>query len=107
LEASGRGLIEQIFRYLLGVTEEKHEKSQSGYPVSRSRFERRTSVVRMQKFTAKLTRSVINFRQQLMLLILANDTKGVIIHAVRTGVCVKLSQCYAKHRVMKMYGVEV
>jgi hypothetical protein len=42
-----------------------------------------------------------------MLLILANNARGVIIHAERTGVYVKMSQSYAKHHAMRMYGMEV
>jgi hypothetical protein len=46
---------------------------------------------------------MMNFRQQLTLLIPVNGANG----AVRTGVYVKLSRWYAKHHVMKMYGVVV
>jgi hypothetical protein len=39
-----------------------------------------------------------------MLLILANVAKGAITHAVRKGVQVKLSQCYAMPRHEDVWG---
>jgi hypothetical protein len=45
LEGTGRCLIEVLFLHMLERTEERHKKSQSGYPVSRLGFEPNTSIV--------------------------------------------------------------
>jgi hypothetical protein len=58
LEGRTRGLIEALSRHLPGGTEEIHENPQSGYPVSRPRFEPRTSRIRIKSVAAMPTRSV-------------------------------------------------
>jgi hypothetical protein len=43
LEGSGQSLIEELFRHLPGQTDKNLEELQSGEPVTRPRFELKTS----------------------------------------------------------------
>jgi hypothetical protein len=52
LEGRSRSLIEVLSRNLHVVTEETHEKHQSGSPVSRSAFEPNTSRIQVESVTA-------------------------------------------------------
>jgi hypothetical protein len=57
-KGSGFNLIEELFCHMPGLTEENHGKLQSGYPMSRQKFEPRTSQIRAKGATATPTCSV-------------------------------------------------
>jgi hypothetical protein len=105
LEGSRHGFIEVLSRHLPREIEENHEKLQSGYPVSRPRFEQTTSGIWVQSVTtmpASFVKFVFrkwkNVKWHLLFSLLSLFWKkwvGLWDHdAVRVCVCVCVSPSY-------------